>query len=385
MNIWYHLSNSHQLYFFNTTNRYSIKLITGLLLVLSLSACSGGSGNDDTTPTSTTEPDQENSTIETGTIPLFELSTSKYLAHLVIPASISLDENLDTDNLKIITNLLYENLNDDFDFIFLVSNNENTPSNISYAGRNVVIKNSVEGIGRSIYDNTSAYGSASKLKSVVHFPRRNGIQNGPALHEIAHNWGNALISTGNGGHWNYTGFDDAKGQLGGYDAAAGNNLQVESGSLAGGGTFSAPSFGTFANGGNSLPYNEVELYMMGLISKPGTNLYLAENPQPTSGPTSGRRYFTANALTITPFDTYLSNQGIPDRNPATASAQKSFRVLTVLISHDKPLDSEIETVDNTIQWFSFTGDDGLANSYNFNEATGFRATMSADNLDASLK
>jgi hypothetical protein len=139
MNIWYPLSNSHQLHFFNTTNRYSIKLITGLLLVLSLSACSGGSGNDDTTPTSTTEPNQENSTIETGTIPLFELSTSKYLAHLVIPASISLDENLDTDNLKIITNLLYENLNDDFDFIFLVSNNENTPSNISYAGRNVVI------------------------------------------------------------------------------------------------------------------------------------------------------------------------------------------------------------------------------------------------------
>jgi hypothetical protein len=173
--------------------------------------------------------------------------------------------------------------------------------------------------------------------------------------------------------------------LGGYDAAAGNNLQVESGSLAGGGTFSAPSFGTFANDGNSLPYNEVELYMMGLISKPGTNLYLAENPQPTSGPTSERQYFTADSLTITAFDTYLSNQGIPDRNPATASAQKSFRVLTVLISHDKPLDSEIETVDNTIQWFSFTGDDGLANSYNFNEATGFRATMSADNLDASLK
>ncbi len=361
----------------------SNKFLTIMLLGFTISGCSGG-GNPDTTTGNTNNPGQGETTPDNNPASIFGLSNSKFSTYLVIPASIPLDENLDIDNLKIITNMLYEKVNDDFDFIFLVSNNQSTPVNVTYAGRNVTVKNSVTGIGKNIYDSTSVYGSSGKLQSVVHFPKRNGIQNGPALHEMAHNWANAILTTGNGGHWNYTGFDGGKGQLGGYDAAAGNNLQVESGSLAGGGTFSAPSFGNVANGGNGLPYNDIELYLMGLISKPTTSLYLAENPQAATSAVSGRRYFTADSLTITPFDTYLSDQGIPDRNPATGNAQKSFSVLTVLISHTKPLDSETKTVDDTIKWFSFNGDDGLSNSYNFNEATGFRATLSAGNIDMSL-
>ena len=58
-----------------------------------------------------------------------------------------------------------------------------------------------------------------------------------------------------GAHW---GFSRANGQLGGFDIV---NLED-----LGDGQWTAGRFGTFANGGNSLPYSLIELYFAGLLA-----------------------------------------------------------------------------------------------------------------------
>jgi hypothetical protein len=69
-----------------------------------------------------------------------------------------------TNALKKITKELYTHFNDEYDFIFLVTNNKERPSTISYSGVFSKVKNDVEGIGAPLYDHTSLYGSSGKLK-----------------------------------------------------------------------------------------------------------------------------------------------------------------------------------------------------------------------------
>ena len=84
--------------------------------------------------------------------------------------------------------------------------------------------------------------------------------NGPTLHELEHRWGAYLDSNlgfGNlvgGGHWGMVG--SGRGQRGGFDPATlvdnGNN------------SYTVGGFGLFANGGDSVNFAMLELYIMGL-------------------------------------------------------------------------------------------------------------------------
>ena len=95
------------------------------------------------------------------------------------------------------------------------------------------------------------------------------LKYGPALHELAHQWANfalpthSVSSTGTdltsflfGSHWGFTG-GNTRGQLGGFE----QNTLVENGQNS----YSVSEFGTFANGGNGVPYNDLELYLMGML------------------------------------------------------------------------------------------------------------------------
>ena len=57
------------------------------------------------------------------------------------------------------------------------------------------------------------------------------------------------------GHWGFTG-GSTKGQLGGFEQSTLVELEDSS--------YSVAPFGPFANGGNGVPYNELELYLMGM-------------------------------------------------------------------------------------------------------------------------
>ena len=92
---------------------------------------------------------------------------------------------------------IYKQFNDQYDFIMLILNEDEIPEGINYYGKNIGVSNTINGIGGGIFDYTSNYGSSGKLKSVIQLSSLNYLQNGPALHELLHNWANYALPTEN--------------------------------------------------------------------------------------------------------------------------------------------------------------------------------------------
>jgi len=316
--------------------------------------------------------------------------------------------------IQTITNKLYEYFNDAYDFIFLVTNNDEQPATVTYSGVFMKVKNDVEGIGAPIYSNTRAYGSAERLKGVMHFAYRGAVLRGPVLHEISHYWANKFdfdfnedpyYRLGSSGHWSYLGFFGGKGQLGGYDA---HTLEQTKDTDGGDLTFtdsdnnlwkvySAESFGWNANGGGSIPYNDLELYLMGMIPKsdvadimvpapygspltPDTNAYIVDNNLEVSG----RSYFMAQNILRKSWEEIMSDHHIPERDPDASHSQKDFKVLTVLLDTQMPQLHEVNGISLQMEKFARQGDDGIDFNYNFWEATRHIGTLSSDRLDTAL-
>ena len=317
--------------------------------------------------------------------------------------------------IQTVTNKLYEHFNDAYDFIFLVTNNDERPATVSYSGVFMKVKNDVEGIGAPIYSNTRTYGSAEKLKGVMHFAYRSAILRGPTLHEISHYWANKFnfdfneapyYRLGDSGHWSYLGFFGGKGQLGGYDANTleqtkdtdGSDLTFTDSKNNLWKVYSAESFGWNANGAGRIPYNDLELYLMGMIPKsdvadimvpapygspltPDAKEYIVNNGLEVSG----RSYFMAQNMVRKSWEEIMSDHNISARNPSYDNAQKHFKVLTVLLDTQMPKPHEVNGISLQMAKFTLQGDDGNDLNHNFWEATRHLGTLSSDHLDDALK
>lgn len=277
-------------------------------------------------------------------------------------------------DLRLISNKVYEYLTDDFDYIIILSVESSQPDGLFF-GRSSSISNTVAGLGGGTFDNTVSYGSDGRLKNIIYMPRVEYIRNGPFLHEIAHTWANKnFLPTTVGGHWGYAGVG---GQLGGFDELVnlgGNSYQ---GRLNG-----RDGFATFANGGNAIPYGNLELYLMGLIGPDELEaVQVAVNPE--QGSSYGQ--FMADAIeTYTPQDMLVTNGA---RVPNHMNSQKEFRALTVIISTAQ-LDAErMESAHAYLDNFSRPAapDDSWGTLNNFWLATGGRATFSFDVLPVYIK
>jgi hypothetical protein len=275
---------------------------------------------------------------------------------------------------------IYQKFDDEFDFIFLLLNEDVKPSNLPY-GQLIQVSNDISGIGLNTFDNSSYYGSAGKLKSVMHLTRRDFLRGGPSLHEIMHNWSNFAISTEgtyNGTdffsfqpHWGFTG-GNTKGQLGGFS----QSTLVDNGSNS----YSVEPFGANANGGNSIPYNQLELYLMGMIPITDvddfdvftgiSNFNYSVNPYTFDA--TGRTTYTSSSL-----ETLLSQ-----RVPNSTTSQKDFRALVIVLT-DSPLTTDQwNIVDDYSEKFSRTSSD-FSSSYNFWEATNGLGTLKTDDLNTT--
>ncbi|MFC2110104.1 T9SS type A sorting domain-containing protein [Bacteroidota bacterium] len=273
---------------------------------------------------------------------------------------------------------IYQKFDDEFDFIFLILNEDVRPSNLPY-GQLIQVSNNVTGIGLSTFDNSSDYGSLGKLKSVMHLTRRDYLRLGPSLHELMHNWGNFGINTEgtfNGTdffafkpHWGFTG-GSSKGQLGGFS----QSTLVDNGA----GSYSVESFGTNANGGNSLPYNQLELYLMGMIPIADiddfdvftgiSNFNFSGNPYTFDA--TGRTTYTSTSLEA------LLTQRVPNSN----TSQKDFRALVIILTDSALTSTQWNIVDDYSEKFSRTSSD-FSSSYNFWEATNGLGTLKTDDLN----
>lgn len=277
-------------------------------------------------------------------------------------------------NLEMVTNKIYEYFNDGFDFIIILSVEETQPDDLFY-GRSHSAQNQVQGLGIGTYDNSASYGSAGKLKSVIYMPRTEYIRNGPFLHEIVHTWANkGIIPTTVGGHW---GFANTGGQLGGFDEL----IDMGNGNYKGR-LFDEDGFGTFANGGNALPYGNLELYLMGLIGPDDLEaIQVAVNPEYVNS--AGE--FTADQIDNYTAEDLISEHGA--RIPSVQDSQKVFRALTVIISTSEVDQSKIDAINLNLENFSRAAapDSNWGSLNNFWMATQAKASFDFEVLQEALK
>ena len=275
---------------------------------------------------------------------------------------------------------VYNKFSDKYDFIFFVLNEPTIPENLYYYGKLIGVSNDVQGIGKSVYDYTSDYGSSGKLKAIMQLTGLEYLKYGPALHEIAHQWANFALSTHSvdapgsnitsypyGSHWGFSG-GSTKGQLGGFKQSSlienvDNSYTVE-------------EFGPFANGGNGIPYNELELYLMGMIPASSVSNFDMFTDITSLAINASTFDFTASTRTTYTSESLVDLLG--ERVPSVDDSQKDFKLLVIVIT-DSPLsDDEWNRVDATAEWFSKTEDDGTI-LYNFWEATNGAGSIIIEN------
>jgi hypothetical protein len=277
-------------------------------------------------------------------------------------------------------NDIYKKFPDKYDFIFLVLNEPSIPTSLYYYGMLIGVSNDVQGIGKYIYDYSSDYGSSGKLKAVMQLTGLEYLKYGPALHELAHQWANFALPTHSvddpgsditsypyGSHWGFTG-GSTPGQLGGFKQSS----LIENGNNS----YTVDEFGPFANGGNGIPYNELELYLMGMIPVSSVANFDMFTDITSLAVNSSTFDFTAS--TRTTYTPESLEEFLGARVPSTGSSQKDFKLLVVVITDDPLSDDEWDKVDATAEWFSKKEDDGTS-LYNFWEATNGVGSITIEN------
>lgn len=294
--------------------------------------------------------------------------------------------------LKSITKEIYKEFKDDFDFIFLVLNERRKPENFNAYGELKFVSNNIQNTGIPVYNFCEEYGSKGKLKSVMQLSALPYLKTGPALHEIMHTWGNYLIpakyvSPGQNGklkvsdnlpHWGFVG-GSSLGQLGGFNQST---LQQNTD-----GSYTTPKFGMNANKGNAVVYNDLELYLMGMIDLSEVrpfDVFTSIDESTFKYDRNNRTFtFNGNKKTYTS-QTILEEFG--NRNPSYEDSQKEFKALVLVLTDRDLTEEEWKIISTDTKDFSKPWQKGDSESYNkgFSEATRGKGTFITADLDESL-
>jgi hypothetical protein len=282
---------------------------------------------------------------------------------------------------------VYTRFKDNFDFLICNLNEPiSGPTQITYAGVNVPVSNKVLNIGRDIMDLADSYGAANgRLKSNIQLVG-SGITNSPLLHEIVHTYANFTIDSvgffGNGltekmlrAHWGYTG-GNTRGQLGGFvQSTLKENVNGISNK------YSVASFGQIANGGNTVPFSEFELYNMGILPLDSVKTFDVFRGIQTSSDSNSVNTFIANSRVT--FNKAKIESALGVRVPSAADAQKDFNALFIVLTPKPLTNAQIDQYDDQIIKMTKRGDDGTS-FYNFWEATNGLGTLNASGLQSQV-
>ena len=290
----------------------------------------------------------------------------------VLPVS----EDLATSELPLTTyaEKFYTYFEGNFDFLIFISNLDFGEDRHGYFGQHHFVKNDIQGIGLGTYSNDQL-GSTSRLQSMIHFTYYFAMSNGPTLHEVMHQWANFIVPQ-YVPHW---GFTSANGQLGGFDAAS----LVDHGDNK----YTAGDFTLAGYAHNIKPYSPIELYLAGFIPPEEVpDLLVAEDGAPLLDQNdnnvliNGNPVFTASSIKTYTIEDIIAEHG--NRIPDHSQAQRNFRAAAILLidKNHPAVRGKLQTVSETVSWFSYAGSDEIKQSYNFYEATGGRGTMMMGNL-----
>ena len=149
----------------------------------------------------------------------------------------------------------------------------------------------------------------------------------------------------------------------------------------GGGRYSAGSFGTYANGGNSVPYSPIELYFAGFIPPwEVPDLWVAKDGQWTDEQDASDNWiFSASDIETWSVQRIVAEHGA--RVPDWTRSQKSFRAAVVLLADEQfpATPTILRELADAVLTFGHPGPDS-SRLFNFWEATGGRATLKMDDL-----
>lgn len=379
------------------------------------------------------------------------INSDKNLVSITLPlSSISAIVNArNTEMQKLLKDSIYKRFKDDFDFIFFV-----VSDSVKQFGSQFYLKvyNDVKNIGTDNTDNRAFYGvPGGKLKGFMVFPSSKNIFAGATLHEIAHHWGNNILPTWAFidnkivpvGNQQWLTFKDAnnntikstrfKNQDGSFQDSSVYNQNAShwgvstiDGQMGGFGasdvTFNSAntiyslnkSFGWNNTGGNTKAYSKLELYLMGLAPESEVTPVIVyenitdyiENQVRVDLPGGfynfeRRASFKATPKTYSIADIQTLSGG--KRSPNFDSSQKSFNVLTIVLTHQPSLtNAESNDISTQLKWFSNKGSNdafdmklrdsrgtavplaSINTVKNFYQATSQRGTIVVDNLDSKL-
>ncbi|MBL7857618.1 MAG: IPT/TIG domain-containing protein [Cyclobacteriaceae bacterium] len=305
----------------------------------------------------------------------FYLHSNNRVASMLLPVTeynVFNDISCPLDLYQQILHDVYNKFEDDFDFLFLIHNNETRPNKDIY-GYNRWISNAVEGIGIQRFDYAGDYGSSGRLKSIITMPTRNGLVTGPLLHEIMHTWANSAFPTENinaatgevynsSGHWGMSG---CGGALGGFAGVLEENVGSH-----------PDKYRIDLNIANG--YSNFELYLMGLIGPeeltPFDVFYDLVSLQMDVLEAKTRVRYTREKIE--------TDLGL--RVPAYTEAQKEFKGLVLVITTIPLSTDEFNRFDQQVDQFFKPADEGTA-LVNFWEATQGLGLIQAGNLSQSMK
>lgn len=244
-------------------------------------------------------------------------------------------------NLSHAMERFYEVFPDEFDFLFFFAEVEDA----SASGLHVPVNRpAVPGTGID-WGYSDPQSPSARVRSAISL-RLN--TNGPTLHEVLHYWA-VYLSEELGfeaGHWRYAGIH---GQLGGFDP---ETLFCQSPEGArppcdpepeGATTYLVDDFGLVANGGDSVPYAPLELYLMGLIPSQEVQPIpiLVDVEEDTRLP-DHRRAIRARSLRTVTIDDIIDAHGPRELAPPS---ERSFRAAFVLVTEEEPTMEQIELAD----------------------------------------
>tara|TARA_Y100000310_G_scaffold345801_1_gene470136 strand:- start:9656 stop:13375 length:3720 start_codon:yes stop_codon:yes gene_type:complete len=288
----------------------------------------------------------------------------------------SADNTEQRNALRNVTQSLFEKLPDQYDFIYIIVNEDaNHPNSRAY-GYHVPVLNDIQGIGQGIFDFSGSYGSNERLQSIVVLPTKFDLLHGPSLHEIMHRWGNYLSSPLDSlRHQEWLGFSEEQqyhfgylssgGQLGGWQDIDFNLLDLPDLYFVNDAKEGLAGFSGLGPGNNSIKYSELELYLMGLIPLSE----VSDMAEPASQPVETDNY---PIFRIDGFDA-ITSQSIEENNgvriPNSSQSPKQFNTLFVVVSQTPLSDSEWHNYEHHVQNFTQIGEDTYFRLYNFWEAT----------------
>lgn len=278
-------------------------------------------------------------------------------------------ENFDDSDISLprqeIAREFFKTHPDNYDFLVIFTNFDFQMPRYQIAGESVTaagfynsVRNDTQGIGNDVFDTSSLYGSAGKLQGVIDMGPMAQKTSDPMdpdfseimtilSHELLHRWAAYVHFMKDG---------EASDALLGSNASHWSFLLDTKGSMQYGNAWRDNQNGTFTSAPGHKYYSQLDLYLMGLISKTEVEpMLLIENSE------INHERFPQTGVTIAGTPRYVTIEEIialeGERIPDYTLSQKSFKVGAILLIRPGTLnESDIGAVKTIMKhwvvWFS---------------------------------